>query len=138
MYLLQREFQDPNVCAYMVEPIQGEAGVVVPSAGYLKGVRDLCTKIISMYLLYCRILQLLVLQQLYFAPLNYRGHFQTRLEFFHKLFLINLLFMLIWRMSFLMEELPWSIQMKHWKSATLWMKTIALMKRKAVMLHLYP
>ena len=28
----------------MVEPIQGEAGVVVPSEGYLKGVRDLCTK----------------------------------------------------------------------------------------------
>jgi ornithine--oxo-acid transaminase len=32
------------VCAYMVEPIQGEAGVVVPSPGYLKGVRELCTK----------------------------------------------------------------------------------------------
>ena len=28
----------------MVEPIQGEAGVVVPSEGYLKGVRTLCTK----------------------------------------------------------------------------------------------
>ncbi|VDI66154.1 ornithine aminotransferase, mitochondrial-like isoform X1 [Mytilus galloprovincialis] len=41
---LEREFQDPNVCAFMVEPIQGEAGVVVPSEGYLKGVRDLCTK----------------------------------------------------------------------------------------------
>ena len=35
---------DPNVCAFMVEPIQGEAGVVVPDPGYLKGVRDLCTK----------------------------------------------------------------------------------------------
>ncbi|CAC5405988.1 rocD [Mytilus coruscus] len=41
---LEREFQDPNVCAFMVEPIQGEAGVVVPSEGYLKGVRELCTK----------------------------------------------------------------------------------------------
>ena len=28
----------------MVEPIQGEAGVVVPDEGYLKGVRELCTK----------------------------------------------------------------------------------------------
>lgn len=28
----------------MVEPIQGEAGVVVPTEGYLKGVRSLCTK----------------------------------------------------------------------------------------------
>lgn len=28
----------------MVEPIQGEAGVVIPSAGYMKGVRDLCTR----------------------------------------------------------------------------------------------
>lgn len=28
----------------MVEPIQGEAGVNVPHDGYLKGVRDICTK----------------------------------------------------------------------------------------------
>lgn len=28
----------------MVEPIQGEAGVVVPSEKYLTGVRELCTK----------------------------------------------------------------------------------------------
>lgn len=35
---------DPNICAFMVEPIQGEAGVVVPDDGYLKGVRKLCTK----------------------------------------------------------------------------------------------
>lgn len=35
---------DPNICAFMVEPIQGEAGIVVPSPGYLKGVRELCTK----------------------------------------------------------------------------------------------
>lgn len=32
------------MCAFMVEPIQGEAGVVVPHDGYLKGVRELCTK----------------------------------------------------------------------------------------------
>jgi len=35
---------NPNVCAYVVEPIQGEAGAVTPDPGYLKGVRDLCTK----------------------------------------------------------------------------------------------
>ena len=41
---LETALQDPNVAAYMVEPIQGEAGVVIPTYGYLKGVRDLCTK----------------------------------------------------------------------------------------------
>jgi ornithine--oxo-acid transaminase len=41
---LEIALQDPNVAAYMVEPIQGEAGVVIPTDGYLKGVRDLCTK----------------------------------------------------------------------------------------------
>mmetsp|Transcript_16095 Transcript_16095/g.29432 ORF Transcript_16095/g.29432 Transcript_16095/m.29432 type:complete len:438 (+) Transcript_16095:160-1473(+) len=35
---------NPNIAAYMLEPIQGEFGVFVPSDGYLKGVRDLCTK----------------------------------------------------------------------------------------------
>ncbi|MBN2803780.1 MAG: ornithine--oxo-acid transaminase [Deltaproteobacteria bacterium] len=34
----------PNTCAFMVEPIQGEAGVVVPPDGYLKECRELCTK----------------------------------------------------------------------------------------------
>uniref|UniRef100_A0A336MRX1 Ornithine aminotransferase n=1 Tax=Culicoides sonorensis TaxID=179676 RepID=A0A336MRX1_CULSO len=41
---LEKELQDPHVCAFMVEPIQGEAGVVVPSANYLNEVRRLCTK----------------------------------------------------------------------------------------------
>ncbi|KAH8323962.1 hypothetical protein KR074_002272 [Drosophila pseudoananassae] len=41
---LEQALKDPNVCAFMVEPIQGEAGVVVPSNGYLKKVRELCTK----------------------------------------------------------------------------------------------
>jgi ornithine--oxo-acid transaminase len=41
---LAEALKDPNVAAFMVEPIQGEAGVVVPHEGYLKGVRDLCTK----------------------------------------------------------------------------------------------
>jgi len=35
---------DPNIVAFMVEPIQGEAGVVVPQAGYLAGVSALCKK----------------------------------------------------------------------------------------------
>lgn len=35
--------QNPNVCAFMVEPIQGEAGVIVPHDGYLSEVRRLCT-----------------------------------------------------------------------------------------------
>ncbi|EZA51382.1 ornithine aminotransferase, mitochondrial [Ooceraea biroi] len=41
---LEKALADPNVCAFMVEPIQGEAGVVVPKDGYLKGIRELCTK----------------------------------------------------------------------------------------------
>jgi ornithine--oxo-acid transaminase len=41
---LENELKDNNVAAFMVEPIQGEAGVVLPDDGYLKGVRDLCTK----------------------------------------------------------------------------------------------
>ena len=41
---LENELKDPNVAAFMVEPIQGEAGVVVPDDGYLEGVRKLCDK----------------------------------------------------------------------------------------------
>jgi ornithine--oxo-acid transaminase len=41
---LAKELKDPNVTAFMVEPIQGEAGVVVPDEGYLAGVRKLCTE----------------------------------------------------------------------------------------------
>ncbi|XP_034426154.1 ornithine aminotransferase, mitochondrial isoform X2 [Hippoglossus hippoglossus] len=41
---LEQAFQDPHVAAFMVEPIQGEAGVVVPDQGYLTKVRELCTK----------------------------------------------------------------------------------------------
>ena len=41
---LEIVLRDPNVAAFMVEPIQGEAGVVIPTDGYLKGVRDLCTQ----------------------------------------------------------------------------------------------
>lgn len=41
---LEKALQDKNVAAFLVEPIQGEAGVIVPSDGYLKGVRALCDK----------------------------------------------------------------------------------------------
>lgn len=41
---LENAIKDPNTAAFVVEPIQGEAGVVVPDNGYLKGVRELCTK----------------------------------------------------------------------------------------------
>jgi len=39
---LEKALQDPNVAAFLVEPIQGEAGVVVPEKGYLKKAYDLC------------------------------------------------------------------------------------------------
>ncbi len=35
---------DPTIAGFMVEPIQGEAGVLVPDEGYLRGVRALCTR----------------------------------------------------------------------------------------------
>ncbi len=41
---LEESLKDKEVAAFMVEPIQGEAGVVVPDDGYLKAVRDLCDK----------------------------------------------------------------------------------------------
>jgi ornithine--oxo-acid transaminase len=41
---LEAAISDPNTAAFMFEPIQGEAGVVVPSKGYLKRVRELCDK----------------------------------------------------------------------------------------------
>jgi len=41
---VEKAFQDKNVAAILFEPIQGEAGVVVPHEGYLKGIRDLCTE----------------------------------------------------------------------------------------------
>ncbi len=41
---LEKELADPNVAGFIVEPIQGEAGVFVPDAGYLKKAADLCKK----------------------------------------------------------------------------------------------
>jgi ornithine--oxo-acid transaminase len=41
---LEKELADPNVAGFLVEPIQGEAGVYVPDEGYLKKAYDLCKK----------------------------------------------------------------------------------------------
>jgi ornithine--oxo-acid transaminase len=34
----------PNTAAFLVEPIQAEAGILIPAAGYLKRVREICTR----------------------------------------------------------------------------------------------
>lgn len=39
---LAEALKDPNVAGFLVEPIQGEAGVYVPAEGYLKQAYDLC------------------------------------------------------------------------------------------------
>ena len=41
---LENAFQDKNVCAFLFEPIQGEAGVIIPNDGYYTGIRQLCNK----------------------------------------------------------------------------------------------
>lgn len=41
-FIFQRVLSDPTVAGLMLEPIQGEAGVVVPQDGYLKKVSELC------------------------------------------------------------------------------------------------
>ena len=39
---LEEELKDPNIAAFIVEPIQGEAGVMVPDEGYLTKAFELC------------------------------------------------------------------------------------------------
>jgi len=39
---LEEAVKEPHVCAFLVEPIQGEAGVMVPSEGYLKQAAAIC------------------------------------------------------------------------------------------------
>ena len=41
---LEKAFQDKTVAAFLFEPIQGEAGVIVPDHGYYSAVRKLCTE----------------------------------------------------------------------------------------------
>ena len=40
-----RKAVNANTVAFLVEPIQGEAGVIIPPDGYFKQVRDLCTEL---------------------------------------------------------------------------------------------
>ncbi len=42
MDALKKELEDPNVAGFLVEPIQGEAGVYVPDDGYLEAAYNLC------------------------------------------------------------------------------------------------
>ena len=42
--VLEENFKNPNVCAYFFEPIQGEAGVIIPDSNYILKVRELCDK----------------------------------------------------------------------------------------------
>jgi len=39
---LEKALEDPNVAGFLVEPIQGEAGVYVPDEGYLKKAYEMC------------------------------------------------------------------------------------------------
>ena len=39
-----KQAMNPNVCAVLVEPIQGEAGIVAPPEGFLAGLRELTTE----------------------------------------------------------------------------------------------
>ena len=41
---MELEKDGPNIAAFMVEPIQGEAGVVVPDDGYMTKAKELCAK----------------------------------------------------------------------------------------------
>jgi ornithine--oxo-acid transaminase len=44
LHALEKALKDPDVAGFLVEPIQGEAGVFVPDEGYLKKSYDLCRK----------------------------------------------------------------------------------------------
>jgi ornithine--oxo-acid transaminase len=42
--LEQKLNENKNIVAFMLEPIQGEAGVIIPENGYLKNVKEICKK----------------------------------------------------------------------------------------------
>ncbi|NLC77473.1 MAG: aspartate aminotransferase family protein [Clostridia bacterium] len=43
-FALEEKIRQQDVAAFILEPIQGEGGVIVPPQGYLKAVRELCTR----------------------------------------------------------------------------------------------
>ena len=47
---LEASLKDPNTAGFIVEPIQGEAGVYVPAEGYLAGAKALCEKYNSLFI----------------------------------------------------------------------------------------
>lgn len=47
---LETALQEKNVAGFLVEPIQGEAGVVVPDEGYLKKARELCKEYNTLFI----------------------------------------------------------------------------------------
>lgn len=47
---LELALQDPNAAGFLVEPIQGEAGVFVPDEGYLAGAAALCKKYNALFI----------------------------------------------------------------------------------------
>ncbi len=47
---LEQAFQQPNVIGFLVEPIQGEAGVFVPGEDYMQQARTLCTKYNALFI----------------------------------------------------------------------------------------
>lgn len=47
---LEAALNDPHVAGFMVEPIQGEAGVMVPSDGYLATAKTLCEKYNALFI----------------------------------------------------------------------------------------
>mgnify|MGYP002408279777 CR=1 FL=1 len=41
---LEKQLRDQSCAAFIVEPIQGEGGIIIPQAGYLSGVRQICSR----------------------------------------------------------------------------------------------
>lgn len=47
---LERQLRDKQAAAFIVEPIQGEGGIILPPEGYLAGVRQICTKYNTLFI----------------------------------------------------------------------------------------